>query len=235
MRLLDCRPILAPLILGIGLLIGGSSAHAGPLINGDFSSGLTGWTTDPADSVSVLNGQAVISESLFATEVLLYQDFTIPTGVPTLTFTLVFLTDEPAGAFFPDGFGVSLLNPTTLASLVPTVDSNTDSFYTRDLVQGTDQGQAAAGVTLSPSPTSIPLTVTLDISSLGGQEARILFRLIGGGDAFDASVTIDNVSVGTNVVPVPEPGSLTLAVIGIGGLIGHRRHQRRRVALADRS
>src|SRR5262245_20632751 len=62
--------------LVVGLLVGIAPAR-GSLINGDFSQGLTGWTADPAASVSVVSGMAVLSESddPLVTEVDLFQDF----------------------------------------------------------------------------------------------------------------------------------------------------------------
>jgi hypothetical protein len=225
MRKVGPRSILAPLALAVALLGVGAPAEAGFLVNGDFSQGLTGWTTTPADSVSVVNQVAILSESTTATEVDLFQDFTIPTGATTLTFTLASLTTEPASSSnFPDAFGASLLKPTTLESLVPTVNTSTDSFYTRDLVDGVTQGLAAPGVTLSPSPTSLPLNFTVDVSSLGGKDTRILFRLIGGGDSFAATVGVTNVSV-TGAI-VPEPGSLVLLCSGFVTLVAYAWNRR---------
>jgi hypothetical protein len=120
-----------------------------------------------------------------------------------------------------------LLNPSTLASLVPTVPSSTDSFYIRDLDPSVSQGEAASGVTVSPSPGALPLLVTVDVSAVAGQDAQFLFRLIGGGPTPDeASVTLTNVLITTSGPAVPEPSSLTLAVLSIipiGGYLVLRR------------
>jgi hypothetical protein len=72
-------------------------------------------------------------------------------------------------------------------------------------------------VSVSPAPGALPLLVTVDVSAVAGQDAQILFRLIGGGPTPDeASATLTNVLVttsGPNVVP--EPSSLTLAILSV--------------------
>jgi hypothetical protein len=214
------------LVLLIALLgLSASSAQAGSLINGDFSQGLTGWTVSDPTLVSVINGQAVISESPTDQEVDLYQTFTIPTGATRLSFTLVSLVGEADG--IPNNaFGAALLNPNTLLSVVPTVDSNTDSFYIRDLVPGVTQGEAAFGVTVSPTPDALPLLITLDLpSSLIGQDVTILFRVLSGGTDAGSSVTLDNVQVATSSA-VPEPSSLIL--LGLGSSLVVLWHSRQR-------
>ena len=108
------RSTLVPFVLTIVLLGANAPAEAG-IINGDFSNGLTGWTTTPSGSVSVVNQQAVLFESTTATEVDLYQNFTIPNNATMLFFTLGSLTTEPPSSInFPDAFGASLLDPVSL-------------------------------------------------------------------------------------------------------------------------
>ncbi|WP_165233705.1 PEP-CTERM sorting domain-containing protein [Aquisphaera insulae] len=206
-------------LLGCILLAVPSFVSAGSLVNGDFSAGLSGWTVT-GDSVSVVGGEAVIQESSVLPEATLYQDFTISAGAKTLSFVLVRVGEEDG--FPPAGFGVSLLDVGTGLSLVPTVDAFTDSFYTRDLTTGTAEGLAATGVTVSPSAGALPLTITVDISGLEGKDARILFRVFGGGSTSDASATIDDVRVG-GANAVPEPGTLSLALMALTVLAGARR------------
>jgi hypothetical protein len=205
-----------------------------------FSNGLTGWTTaGDSGTVTASGGQATIAESTFASETDLFLNFTVPTGAQSLQFTLnsVFadstLAANNANGYLPDSFGASLLNPTTLASLVPTVDPTTDSFYTRDVVDGVTQGLAANGVTVSSLPGSLAL-ISVDLSSLNldGQTAEILFRLTGGTDPSSSStVTLSDVNVLTqSTVTVPEPNSFILAVLGIVSWIGYRRFHMRPAA-----
>lgn len=198
----------------------GRPAHAGMLVNGDFSNGPTGWTATET-TVSVVSGQAVIQESSNVSEVDLYQDFTLPAGAVSLSFTLVGVNEESDGPV-PDAFGVSLLDPANgFVSLVPTVDAFTDSFYIRDLVPGTTQGNPAAGVTVSPAADALPLRITLDVTGLGGRDVEILFRVLGFGSSSDAAVTIDDVTLTTGAA-VPEPGGLALACCAGVVLLGRR-------------
>lgn len=216
-----------PPVAQLGLFVGtmilglGQVAQAGPIINGDISNGLAGWTVSDASAVSVVLGAAVIQEGDSGPEVDMYQDFVIPDGAETLSFLLKSVGDEDD--FPPSGFGASLLDPTTLGSLVATVDAFTDSFYTRDLTSGTTQGLAAAGVGVSPSADALPLTITLDVSALGGRSARILFRVIGGGATSGASATLDDVQVDAPLA-VPEPGSVVMLAAGMLAMARRLRH-----------
>ena len=86
----------------------------------------------------------------------------------------------------------------------------------RDLVFGTTQGTAAAGVTLSPAADALPLRITLDVTGLGGRDAEILFRVVGFGSSSDASVTIDDVTVvGMSGFGASAPASELYAQFGI--------------------
>ena len=157
------------------------------IVNGDFNQGtnnLAGWTvTDPTYVNVNSSNQAVISESPIDTEVDLYQDFTVPQGAQTLAFTFQVLgaPSVPSGDT-PDAFGASLLNPQSLQPLVNTVNDSTDSYYVQDVAQGVTQGQAASGVTVASGTVSGTLVITLNVSTLDGDSARILFRLIGGSE-----------------------------------------------------
>jgi len=209
----------------------GLPARAGQILG--FPNGLTGWSTaGDSGTVTASGGLATIAESTFALETDLFVSFTVPTGAQSLQFTLnsVFadstVADNNANGYLPDAFGASLLNPNTLASLVPTVDPTTDSFYTRDVVDGVTQGLAANGVTVSSPPGSLAL-ISVDLSSLGldGQTAQVFFRLIGGTDPSSSStVTLSNVIVNTAGSAVPEPGTFMLASLAILCCVGYGRH-----------
>ena len=228
-----CWPVVSvPLFALLCLCPAGSSARADFILG--FPNGLAGWSTSgDAGTVTASNGQATIAESTFASETDLFRTFLVPTGAQSLQFTLVSVSPDsaPASGVTPDAFGASLLDPNTIPpiSLVPTVDPTTDSFYTRDVVDGVTQGQAARGVTVSP-PSGTPAVVSVDISSLAaGQAAEILFRLIGGGDpASSSTVTISDVKVVTGSTPaVPEPGAFLLASLGILGGLGYAHRLQR--------
>jgi hypothetical protein len=224
---------LVLLIAIVGLIV--RPAKAGSLVNGDFSQGLSGWTVSDPALVSVTNGQAVIKESATDLEVDLSQTFTIPVGALSLSFSLVSLVSENDG-IPPNAFGAAVLDPNTLNSVVPIVLPSTDSFYIRDLVPGVTHGDAASGVTVSPSPDALPLLITVDLpSALVGQDVTILFRVISGGTDAGSSVTLDDVQVNAPSVAVPEPSSLILAGLGSSVIVlSGLRHRWRSASLCKR-
>ena len=235
------RAIAILSLLALCVLVAGTPAR-GDLVLG-FPNGLTGWTTpdsspnpamgDPG-TVTASGGQATIAESTFASETDLFLTFTVPSGVQSLQFTLNSVSPDStvdnnnANGYLPDSFGASLLNPSTLASLVPTTDPTTDSFYTLDVVGGVTQGQAADGVTVSGG-AGVLAVVSVDLSSLNltGQTAEILFRLVGGTDpASSSTVTLSDVTV-IGASSVPEPGTFILGVLGVLCVSGYQWRNRR--------
>jgi hypothetical protein len=218
--------ILAVLVV-LGLFLVAAPVRADEVLG--FPNGLAGWTTpdssppamgDPG-TVTAAGGLATIAESTQASETDLFLNFTVPSGAQSLQFTLNSVAPDStvainnANGYLPDAFGTSLLNPSSGASLVPTVDPSTDSFYTRDVVDGVTQGQAATGVTVT-TPAGVLALVSVDLSSLNlsGQPAEVFFRLIGGTDpASSSTVTISNVIV-IGGAAVPEPSTLVLGLLG---------------------
>ena len=183
-----------------------------------FPNGLTGWSTpndgsaqgDPG-TVTASGGLATITESTFAAETDLFLNFTVPTGAQSLQFTFnsAFPDSAPSNGVTPDAFGASLLDPNTLSPLVPTVPDS-DSFYTRDIVDPLPDAVSTNQVTFPTAPPGVLAVVSLDLSTQGldGQSAEILFRLIGGTDPLSTStVTISNVEIITGAA-VPEPSSI---------------------------
>jgi hypothetical protein len=186
----------------------------GGLVNTGFDQGADGlerWTV--SNSILVYaNGrnEAVLVEGVTDVEVDLSQDFVIPQGMAQLTFTIDATTFDSQfqNGTTPDAFGVSLLDPATGLSLVPTVDGSTDSYYTQDLVTEAAPRIAATGVFLSQGAIPGSIQITLDTSALGGQNAQLVFRLIAGsGPESEASVTI-SVGQATPTVTV-DPLALT--------------------------
>ena len=193
-----------------------------------FSSGLANWTSSDSTLVTAQNGLATITESVLAQETNLFLDFNVPAGATSLSFILNQVNPDQDILSPPDAFGASLLDPVTGLSLVSTVDNTTDSFYVRDVVTGVTQGQAADGVTTSPAADALPLLITLDVSKLIGQDARIFFRLIAGGELSTSNVVISDVIVHTR--SVPEPGTLSLVLMGSLTLICYARTRRGRIS-----
>jgi hypothetical protein len=198
-----------------------------------FSNGLAGWnlpdngltTQGDIGTVTSTGTTTTIAESTFASETDLTRTFIVPTGAQALQFTLVMSSPDSTAAsgITPDAFGASLLDPNTGLPLSAIVGGS-DSFYTLDVVGGVTQGQAASGVSVSPL-SGAPALISLDISPLlAGQQAEILFRLIGGGDPLSSStVTLSDINVIAASGPslIPEPSSFFLGGLGVLGWLGY--------------
>ena len=180
------------------------------ILNGDFSGGATGWTV--AGDIDFAGDQATLIESQTLTATVLSQEFTIGQGTSWLEIELRALTTEPASLLgnLPDVLTFSLLNPLTLDSLVAVVPTTSTNFYIQDLVNGA-MPENASGVTVLGA--TFPLTIRLDLSLLTATQsvdALLQFELVGGGDAFDAAYTIDNISLVSSPTVVPEPASMAI-------------------------
>ena len=188
-----------------------------PIVNGDFSNALIGWTTDiqgnRAGEISgkiesaggvarlVENGSFLVS---------LQQTFTIPDAPVSISFDVDVDLDSPAGGV-PDAFEVSLLDAAN-NSVVPTFKANTTSFFN---VNPGDQNSLASGVTFDGS------RVTLDITAVPADtEVTLFFDLIGNPPGSGSVVVIDNVDINPSaiatdsftVVPLTGPFGQTAGI-----------------------
>ncbi len=180
----------------------GLTVFAGPTLqNGDFSAGLNNWTLEYG-TVTDGGGYALFEEDLFSLSSTLSQQFTIPALALELSFDLV-MSVVPGGDYdefsWPDAFTASLLDPVTFDPLVS--NPGYIDFYYVD-----NTGYLETVATVSGN------TVSLDVSSLAGLDAYLVFDLWGSYDGMLTSVNLDNVEV--SVIPVP--GALLLGFIGIG-------------------
>ena len=96
-----------------------------PITNGDFSAGLTGWTTDGPVSAGGGFAQLLEGDSLLTT---LQQTFVVPPSPEQITFDIVALGLETPQGGVPDAFEVSLLDAAG-DSLVPTFRPEATSFF----------------------------------------------------------------------------------------------------------
>ncbi len=107
-----------------------------PLVNGDFSQSLTGWSARAmggrgiAGSVTASDGAARLQEN-DSFLVSLRQTFVVPPSPQVLTFDLVSLSLEDAPSGLPDAFEVSLLDADG-NSLASTIDECATAFFTRE-------------------------------------------------------------------------------------------------------
>ncbi len=179
-----------------------------PIINGDFSTGLTGWTTEIIGQgaigqgannqgasgrpgrVNALGGAAQFTENeSFLTS--LKQTVVIPAGATTLSFDLVSLGLDPIAGGVPDAFEVSLLDADE-QSIVATHDADSTAFFN---VSSGRPVSLASGVTVNGG------TVTLDVSGLAaGTSATLIFDLIGNPPGDGSVATVDNVRLNPEFV-----------------------------------
>ena len=181
-----------------------------PILLGEAStegaSNASGWVvSDPRLVTSDEPDRMTLRESPNTLETTAYQDFVIPAGAKRLAFTISGLTYDSLlrAASTPDAFGVALLDPVTHDPLVP-VDTLTDVYFISDLIAGGDRQELVRGVTVQAWGPEGSLRVVLNVEALGGREARLFFRLLGGSDAsqLGGSVTISDILVSRHVSPV---------------------------------
>jgi MYXO-CTERM domain-containing protein len=169
------------------------------LQNGNFSAGLTGWNVE-FGTVTDGGGYALFEEDQFELSSTLSQVFTIPDLARELSFDLE-MTSVPENGHesWPDAF---------LASLY---DSNGKPLFANPL--GVDEFYYLdnTGI-LDTTGTVTGNSVSLDVSSLAGQDVLLSFDLFGGNDGMFTTVGVDNV----NVSVIPAPGALLLGLIGMG-------------------
>jgi len=165
----------------------------GTLQNGDFTAGLAGWTVE-SGNVSDGGGYALFEEHETKILSTLKQGFTLPDWTSmSLSFDVKMSATSggPHDPFaWPDAFTASLLDPATLEPLVYN-PGRTDYFY----IDNTN-----SIITIGT------LTVTIDLTGLGGRDAALYFDLIGSDDGMLTSVNVDNVAV------IPEPTTCLLLI-----------------------
>jgi RHS repeat-associated protein len=163
-----------------------------PIENGDFSFGLTGWTTEfvgqqegaRPGSINAASGFAQFTENeSFLTS--LKQSFVVPANPQTISVDILSLgLEAPSGV--PDAFEISLLDAAQ-NSLVPTHRPEATSFF------NANPGSVpllASGVTFDGK------TVTVDISGLApGSQATLIFDLVGNPGGTSSVASIDNVTI----------------------------------------
>jgi RHS repeat-associated protein len=170
-----------------------------PIVNGDFSQGLTGWQTQfigqtTNQNAGTINAQSAIAQlaenQSFLTS--LSQSFTIPANPQSIEFDLIALgLGSVSSGQLPDAFEVSLLSSES-NSLVPTHQPSSTAFIN---FNPGNTPSIAAGVTI------LGTKVRLDISRLTpGTTADLVFDLIGNPNANTATATIDNVRITPDIV-----------------------------------
>jgi hypothetical protein len=195
---------LLRLLLSLGLLLSLTLPVAAgatvSVVNGDFASGLTGWSF--SQGVFADNGAAVMVEgATYPVPVSLEQAFTIKAGTPSLFFTLspLALYDNGGGAA-ADAFQAILIRNGTTGNLVSPINGFPSGTLLS--IQQTGEIYYAAEVTIAGAPASgqvwssrpETLSVTVDLSAIAQDtQALVGFYLIHSGADRNSSVRIDNV------------------------------------------
>jgi hypothetical protein len=181
------------------------------ITNGDFSSGLVGWT--PLGSVTNGGGFALFQEGqTFLNS--LEQTFVIPGGAQSLSFDYVF-TSTPGGpniSPIPDAFSAYLLDPVTFNPILST-PGFPDYFY-----------HDSSGVT-DYDPSIVMLSgnsVILNLTSVpGNANALLAFDFISSDNGLISQTTVDNVQL--TVIPEPLTASaVCMALAGLGAYLRRR-------------
>jgi PEP-CTERM motif len=197
------------LLLVVSVLSGLSQAVP---TNGDFSSGLDGWTS--SGFVSNVGGQALFVENPSGDRMSsLSQDFFLPADAKELSFKLT-MSSSGGGSPDSDTFTASLLDYTTLAPLI------SSPGYTNFYLLNDDPTQITIASVVDDSDGG--KLVTLDVSSLVGRHVLLNFGLYSDPlDSLNTTVSLDNVNVSTAVVPVPS--AMLLSGIGVAAISWFRR------------
>ena len=203
-------------VLAAGVLFLAAGQVSADITNGDFSAGLTGWTT--AGPVSDGGGYALFEEDPLFGVTSLEQEITIPAQALSLSFDygLFSTPDGTSGYPLPDRFSAYLLDAVTRNPLLSR-PGLTDYFF---------EDRRGFGAFDSTIVTVAGGTVTLDLTSIAaGTDALVTFDLLGGDDGFATQATVDNVSVSL----IPVPGAALLGVVGLASA-GYRLRRRNRNA-----
>jgi hypothetical protein len=202
-------------IIGVTFALLATSAHGAALVNGDFEDDPAmpaGWTTDGLVSIATrpdTGGRvAWIRENPGGEDSNLFQVFDIPPDPVTLSFEFFMTAMGPCNCgsctTAPDAFLVYLTDPTTGQRLVvppgcaPDFPNPTPAIFWRDNLGAIQYCSQNDLVTVAPSgPGSHWTTVTIDVSSLGGQSVHLEFGMVDGCDGRNTSIFVDNVIIRT--------------------------------------
>lgn len=196
---------LIAVFVGIIFFLPAHSAIAG-IINPGFTEGddgLDGWThNDFVGAWTTGSVQFAPDPDRQQNDSYLWQAFTLDPGSKTLSFNGEISVPSETGIFT-----AALLDPVTGDPLVPSVDGQGHFFKisSEQIPVGQD---------------NLDFTCSLDVSSLSGQEVKLVFNLNNDYlNASDSYVVLSNL----NLTVIPEPA--TICILGLGALSLLRKHR----------
>lgn len=211
---------LAVLLLGLAWL---GTAQSGAIVNGDFSDGLSGWTTadtdsslnetTPSASVGVVGGVAGLSTLGWDSGVIsasLYQAQGLDPLAAWLWFDIGFVRGEADlggdGQGFPDYFQVSWVDDDPSGDFDRAfVGVNVNGFFDPATFASVPPGSFVGGL----------YRFRFNIAALAGRSGTLFFDLLEQDDSFFSSASVDNVRVEIGAAPLPTTWLLLLV-----GLLG---------------
>lgn len=175
------------------------------IVNGDFSAGLSGWSVDPfGGDVVDGGGYALFVEDPDLMLSSLSQEFIIPALALELSFDVA-MTTEQGGYYdewaWPDAFAATLYDNSVDLNPLISIPSFNEFLYMDN-----------TGFVDDTVATFDGTTVSLDVSSVAGENVFLAFDLFGSDDGKLTSVSIYKVDISL----VPAPGALLLGIIGTG-------------------
>lgn len=216
-------------------------AAAGLITNGGFESGFTAWTTvdQPASegtfyiqtgTLSPVNGFPVPAapEGLNAAMTdaggpgahALYQDFIVPTSVGTTVLGFSLFINNGADNFYnPNNLdsAIAALNQQARVDILSTSADPFDVNVLQNLFQTNPGDLLVSGY----NPYTFDITALLQAHL--GETLRLRFAETDNVLFFNLGV--DNVSIESNQIPIPEPASLIMVLLGLGGLLKPNRRR----------
>lgn len=204
--------------LSIAAIAVSSAVSAQGIVNGNFDTDLSGWT-------SVLNGGSVDWNDGAAV---------LSTGSETAAFSAVLVQGDDGSFLFNnpillstgyDLFKFDLVFSTPVQDVSESGSSGFTDHLNLWLYDANDPAGDALIATIDPLTPGGP-GFSFDLSPYLGQWVAFSFELNDEDDGFNYQVTIDNV----RLAPVPLPGALLFEITALLGLAGNVMRKRRQNA-----